>query len=82
MPTVGFPELVGSAGFSIIHQLEGLSRISLAYLDPGTGSLIIQASLAAALSVPFVLRSRFVAVVKRLRALTRNGSGAGRARQG
>lgn len=39
----------------------------LAYLDPGAGSLVIQAVLAAALAVPFFLRSQVAALVARLR---------------
>jgi len=34
----------------------------LAYLDPGTGSLVLQATLAAVLSVPFILRSKIASV--------------------
>ena len=38
-----------------------------AYLDPGAGSLVIQAVLAAALAIPFFLRSHISAIVKRIR---------------
>lgn len=41
-----------------------------AYLDPGSGSLLIQAMIAGALAVPFLLRAQFRAVVERLRHRT------------
>ena len=39
----------------------------LAYIDPGAGSLIIQAMVAAALSVPFFFRRTLSQPVARLR---------------
>jgi hypothetical protein len=39
----------------------------LAYIDPGSGSLAIQAVIASALVVPFVLRSQIKRGVSRLR---------------
>jgi hypothetical protein len=39
----------------------------LAYVDPGSGSLAIQAVIASALVVPFVLRSQIRKGVSRLR---------------
>ena len=39
----------------------------LAYLDPGSGSLLIQALIAAALTVPFVLRRQLKAGIDRFR---------------
>jgi hypothetical protein len=39
----------------------------LAYIDPGAGSLVIQAVIAAALAVPFLLRSQIGRVLGRLR---------------
>ena len=39
----------------------------LAYIDPGAGSLIIQAMVAAALSVPFFFRRTLSQTVARLR---------------
>lgn len=41
------------------------------YIDPGAGSLVIQAALAAALAVPFFLRSQIARVLGGLRALGR-----------
>jgi hypothetical protein len=38
-----------------------------AYLDPGAGSLVIQAILAAALTVPFFLRTQLSSFVARVR---------------
>jgi hypothetical protein len=39
----------------------------LAYIDPGSGSLAIQAVIASALVVPFVLRSQICRGVARIR---------------
>jgi hypothetical protein len=39
----------------------------LAYIDPGSGSLLLQALLAALLSVPFLFRRTIGDVVRRLR---------------
>ena len=39
----------------------------LAYIDPGAGSLLIQALIAAVVSVPFFLRSQLRATWNRLR---------------
>ena len=39
----------------------------LAYIDPGAGSLIIQALIAAALSVPFFFRRAITSAVRRVR---------------
>jgi|NGEPerStandDraft_6_1074524.scaffolds.fasta_scaffold02131_7 hypothetical protein len=39
----------------------------LAYIDPGSGSLAIQAVIATAMVVPFVLRSQIKRGVSRLR---------------
>jgi len=42
--------------------------LELAYIDPGSGSLIIQAVIAAAIAVPLFFRhhiGRFVSVVRR-----------------
>lgn len=39
----------------------------LAYLDPGAGSMIFQAILAAALTLPLFFRSTMAKVVRRLR---------------
>jgi hypothetical protein len=36
------------------------------YIDPGTGSMLIQAALAAALTLPFVLRNKARAIVNRI----------------
>ena len=43
----------------------------LAYIDPGSGSLIIQVVLAAILTVPFVLRSKLREGVRRIRGVGR-----------
>ena len=46
---------------------QGVHGHVLAYLDPGSGSLLIQALIAAALTVPFVLRRQLKAGIDRLR---------------
>ncbi len=38
-----------------------------AYIDPGSGSLIIQALIATVVAVPFVLRQQIGRMVRRLR---------------
>ncbi len=38
-----------------------------AYLDPTTGSLLIQGSIAAVVAVPVLLRGRIARIVARLR---------------
>ena len=38
-----------------------------AYLDPGAGSLIIQGLIAAAITVPFLLRSKITEALRRIR---------------
>jgi hypothetical protein len=44
-----------------------------AYIDPGAGSLAIQAIIAAALAIPFFFRQSIAAVVTRLRRADRDG---------
>ena len=39
----------------------------LGYLDPGAGSLVIQAMLAGALAIPFFLRTQIGSAIRRLR---------------
>ena len=42
--------------------------LELAYIDPGTGSLIIQTAIAAAIAIPLFFRhqiGRFLSVVRR-----------------
>lgn len=39
----------------------------LAYIDPGTGSLIIQAAIATVLAVPFFLREQIGRFVRQIR---------------
>lgn len=43
--------------------------MNLIYIDPGAGSMVIQAVLAAALAIPFFFRTRVGGVVQRLRNL-------------
>jgi hypothetical protein len=42
----------------------------LAYIDAGSGSLILQAVIATAVAVPFFLRTHIGRGVRRLRAMT------------
>jgi hypothetical protein len=42
----------------------------LAYIDPGSGSLIIQAAIAAVIAIPIFLRTQ---IARAVRALRRSG---------
>jgi hypothetical protein len=53
----------------------------LAYLDPGAGSLFIQALIAGILAVPFFFRTRLAAFAERLRS-GRPSSGTSHPREG
>jgi hypothetical protein len=53
----------------------------LAYVDPGAGSLLIQAAIAALISVPFLLRSRLSALARRVRSRGSADSGVRRSGQ-
>ena len=46
---------------------ESLILMVLAYLDPGSGSMLIQAVLAGMLTLPFFLRSQIGQLVRRIR---------------
>ena len=50
-------------------------RLVFAYIDPGAGSLIIQALIAAAVSVPFFFRNAIRSTIGRLRRKPSGGSG-------
>ncbi len=50
-------------------------RLVFAYIDPGAGSLIIQALIAAAVSVPFFFRNAIRSTIARLRRKPSGGSG-------
>jgi hypothetical protein len=41
--------------------------MNLIYIDPGAGSMVIQAALAAALAIPFFFRTQISRVVQRFR---------------
>jgi hypothetical protein len=47
----------------------------LAYIDPGSGSLIIQALIAGAIAGPIMLRNQIRRVASNLRRLVGNGAG-------
>jgi hypothetical protein len=44
------------------------SSVNLLYIDPGAGSMVIQAVLATALAVPFFFRTHISRVVQRFRS--------------
>ena len=48
-------------------------RLVFAYIDPGAGSLIIQALIAAAVSVPFFFRNAIRSTIGRLRRKPSDG---------
>ncbi len=52
----------------------------LAYIDPGSGSLAIQAVIAALVAAPFVLRHQIGRVVNRLRGGQPSAAARGRGR--
>jgi hypothetical protein len=53
-----------------------MRHLFLAYIDAGTGSMILQGAIAAIVAVPFILRSQLGRVIHAVR--TRFGSrGAG-----
>jgi hypothetical protein len=41
--------------------------MTFAYIDPGAGSMVIQAVLAGLLAVPFLLRSQIARLVRSIR---------------
>ena len=43
--------------------------VILLYIDPGAGSMVIQAMLAAALAIPFFFRTHISRAVQRFREL-------------
>ncbi len=51
------------------------------YIDPGAGSMLIQALLAGALAIPFFFRSTVSRAVDRIRARTSGRAGAGEPRE-
>jgi len=50
-------------------------RLVFAYIDPGAGSLIIQALIAAVVSVPFFFRNAIRSTIGRLRRRPSGGPG-------
>jgi hypothetical protein len=47
-----------------------------AYIDPGAGSLVIQALIAAVVSIPFLFRSAIRSTLQRLRGTSTQVDGA------
>jgi len=54
-------------------------RLVFAYIDPGAGSLIIQALIAALVSIPFFFRNAIRSTFGRLRRKPADGSGTANA---
>jgi hypothetical protein len=59
--------LAGGMIAVVVAGAQGVQGHVVAYLDPGSGSLLIQALIATAVTVPFVLRRRLKAGIDRLR---------------
>jgi hypothetical protein len=53
------------ADYGAKHSSSG--SVNLIYIDPGAGSMVIQAALAAALAIPFFFRTQISRVVQRFR---------------
>ncbi len=49
--------------------LSGCRLVIFMYIDPGAGSMVIQAMLAAILAVPFFFRTQISRVVSRMRRM-------------
>ncbi len=49
----------------------------LAYIDPGSGSLIIQAAIAAVIAIPIFFRTQIARVVRAFRGSDDNASAGG-----
>ena len=58
--------------FALVLAPTGQGHVTVAYLDPGSGSLLLQAAVAALLSVPFILRTRIHGLWLRLRGRKSN----------
>jgi hypothetical protein len=48
--------------------------VILAYIDPGAGSMVIQMLIAAAIAIPFFLRTQIARAVDRIRGRTHSDS--------
>lgn len=49
-------------------------HLELAYIDPGSGSLIIQAVIATLVAIPFFFRTHFARLARTLRSRTTSGA--------
>ena len=54
--------------------LSGCRPMIILYIDPGAGSMVIQAMLAGILAIPFFFRTQIARVVGRFRRLGSNPS--------
>jgi hypothetical protein len=52
-------------------------ELVFAYIDPGSGSLVIQALIAALVAIPIFFRSRVARLVRALRGGSASGDAAG-----
>ena len=52
---------------SVTHRATWRSLLVILYIDPGAGSLLIQALIAAAVSVPFFFRNAIRNTVRKFR---------------
>lgn len=62
-PRLGFVAVVLSAP----TKNGRMTQMTIAYIDPGAGSLLIQAVIAGALAVPFLLRTKISGIWRRWR---------------
>ena len=53
------------ADYPLKHSLSRI--VNLIYIDPGAGSMVIQALLATALAIPFFFRTQISRAVQRFR---------------
>jgi hypothetical protein len=61
------PTVAHAAIMALVRPPDAAVSSVLLYLDPGTGSLMVQAAIAAILTVPFIFRIRTRALLRRLR---------------
>jgi hypothetical protein len=66
-PDASLVQFLGDAVLALVRLPGAPFATPPAYLDPGTGSLLIQAVIAALVTVPFLLRRRTRDFVRRIR---------------
>ena len=65
-PTIGSCRPPHAGDMKVAHTSE-VALMVFAYIDPGAGSLVIQAIIAGALSVPFFFRQKLSRIFRRRR---------------